>query len=117
MANGNPFQEIQELDVDTTYEKWKEGEVSLLDVREPDEWELGHVEGSAWIPLGHLPYRWEELDRTKKWVCVCRMGTRSYYAAAMLQQAGLDASNMEGGMLEWKAAGLPITAPGIVEAH
>jgi rhodanese-related sulfurtransferase len=57
MNFGSRFEEIPELDVTGTYEKWEAGEVSLVDVREPDEWELGHIDGIAWIPLGHLPYR------------------------------------------------------------
>ena len=52
-----------------------------------------------------------------KWVCVCRSGSRSEYATALLRQAGLDIANMAGGMLDWQVNKLPITAPGIVESH
>lgn len=111
------FAEVPELDPQSVQEQWERGEIALLDVREQEEWDLGHIEGAAFIPLGALPRRWREVDPAKKWVCVCRMGSRSYYAAAMLRQAGIDASNMEGGMFEWHALGLPITPPGIIEAH
>ena len=67
--------------------------------------------------MGQLPWKWRQLDPDKKWVCVCRSGNRSNYAAAMLRQAGIDAANLAGGMLDWKAQGLPITPPGIVERH
>lgn len=117
MSFMDSFTNVPELDVQSAYQAWQNGEVMLVDVRELSEWDLGHVDGIAWIPLGQLPYRWKELDAEKKWVCVCRMGNRSYYAAALLRQAGLDASNMAGGMLDWKAEGLPITDPGIVEEH
>jgi rhodanese-related sulfurtransferase len=93
------------------------GEAQLVDVRETSEWNLGHIDGIEWIPMGQLPMRWRELDPDKKWICVCRSGSRSNYAALLLRQVGLDASNLAGGMLEWKAEKLPITPPGIVESH
>ncbi len=102
------------MDPGTAYEHWQRGEVDFLDVREPSEWALGHIEGALWIPLGQLAARRGELDGKKKLVCVCRSGHRSNYAAALLRQAGIDAVNMKGGMRGWKASALPITPPGIV---
>ncbi len=113
----NPLESVPQMDVQTTHDMWQVDEIALLDVREQSEWDLGHVDGISLIPLGQLPMRWRELDPDKKWVIVCRSGNRSNYAAALLRQAGLDAVNMWGGMLDWKAAGLPITPPGIVEEH
>jgi rhodanese-related sulfurtransferase len=117
MDQANPFGGIPQLDSQTAHDAWQRGEVALVDVRERDEWNLGHIDGIEFIPLGHLPWRWRELDREKKWVCVCRSGQRSNYAAALLRQAGIDASNLAGGMLDWKSRGLPVTPPGIVESH
>lgn len=108
---------VPQVDVRAAYEQWKNGEVGLLDVREPSEWDLGHVDGIDWIPMAQLPTRWQELDPNKNWICICRMGSRSNYAAAMLRQAGIDASNMKGGMLDWYAKKLPITPPGIIESR
>ncbi len=112
-----PQNDVPQIDVHDIYEKWKQGEISLVDVREQSEYDLGHIEGIALIPLYQLQWRWRDLDKSRKWVFVCRMGERSYYAATLMKQAGLDAANMEGGMLAWKYEGLPITDPGIVEAH
>jgi rhodanese-related sulfurtransferase len=95
--------------VKSAFDKWKRGEIMLVDVREPDEWNQGHIEGSTFIPLGQLPYRWRELDAEQRWVCVCRSGNRSHYAAALLRQAGIDASNLAGGMVEWHTQKLPVT--------
>jgi rhodanese-related sulfurtransferase len=95
----------------------QKGEALLVDVREQDEWDRGHIEGIAFIPLSQLHLRWRELDSDKHWICVCRSGNRSNYAAAMLRQAGVDASNLAGGMLDWQAEKLPITPPGIVDRH
>jgi rhodanese-related sulfurtransferase len=113
----NPLDQVPQIDAQATYEQWQNGEVGLLDVRERSEWDLGHIDGSDLIPLGQLPWRLRELDPEKKWVCVCRSGNRSNYAAALLRQAGMEAANMSGGMLDWRAHRLPITPPGIVESH
>ncbi|HEV7235828.1 MAG TPA: rhodanese-like domain-containing protein [Ktedonobacteraceae bacterium] len=109
--------EIPEVDPLIASEQMASGEIAILDVREQPEWDSGHIEGSKFIPLYELQWRWSELDRDKKWVCVCLAGVRSYYAAALLLQAGYDVANMAGGMLAWQAAKLPITDPGIVLGH
>lgn len=113
----NPTNRVPEVDVKTTYEQLQSGEIRLLDVREPSEWAMGHIEGAALIPMSQLGMRWRELDASVKWVCVCRSGSRSEYASVLLRQAGLDIANMSGGMLDWKENKLPITPPGIVESH
>ncbi|MEP6774372.1 MAG: rhodanese-like domain-containing protein, partial [Chloroflexota bacterium] len=77
--------QVPEIDAKTAYEKFQSGEILLLDVREPSEWALGHIEGAALIPMGELGTRWRELDTNMKWVCVCRSGSRSEYASAMLR--------------------------------
>src|SRR5437879_4176614 len=104
-------EDIPQIDARTAYEQGQRGEAGIVDVREPSEWDLGHIDGATWIPLGEIPYRWRELDPARKWIFVCRMGGRSNYAAGILRQAGLDASNLAGGMLDWKAQDLPMTAP------
>ncbi len=82
--------------------------VQLLDVREPDEFNgaLGHIPGARLIPLGELPARCDELDRTLPVVAVCRSGARSARAVAMLGKAGFgDVANLAGGMLRWRVEG------------
>ena len=85
----------------------------LLDVREPEEFtgELGHVRGSLLVPLDALEHRLPKLagyvDRPV--VVVCRAGSRSATAGAMLARAGFRrVLNLRGGMLAWNAAGLPV---------
>jgi rhodanese-related sulfurtransferase len=111
----NPPEQVPQVDAKSAFELWQRGETCLVDVREQHEWDLGHVDGVELIPLGQLPWRWRELDPDKQWICVCRSGVRSNYAAAYLRQAGIEAANMAGGMLDWKDRNLPITSPGIVE--
>ena len=81
----------------------------LLDVREYEEWDAGHVPGAVHIPLGELGARYTELDRTRPLYVICRSGHRSAHAAHALAGAGWDASNVADGMMGWQAAGLPMT--------
>jgi sulfur dioxygenase len=88
-----------------------QGPVQILDVREPDEFTgpLGHIEGAVLIPLGELAARVEELTKDRPIVAVCRAGSRSAQATAILQQAGFsDVANLNGGMLRWRAEGHPV---------
>lgn len=115
--DSDPFAGVPQVDAKSTHEHFQSGEVEVLDVREPDEWDLGHIEGARLIPMGHLQARWRELDRSRRLVVVCRSGNRSNYAAYLLRQAGIDAANLEGGMLAWQSEKLPITPPGIIDGH
>jgi sulfur dioxygenase len=87
------------------------GPVQILDVREEDEFTgpLGHIEGAVLIPLDELATRVEELKRDQPIVAVCRAGSRSAQATAILQQAGFgEIANLNGGMLRWRAEGYPV---------
>ncbi len=88
----------------------------LLDVREPDEHAAGHLPGSMLIPLGMLRDRLKELPRDRHIVAYCRVGLRGYLAERILKQAGLDCSNLSGGMTTWKLfhpdpLGAPVPPP------
>lgn len=84
--------------------------VQLLDVREPDEWRAGHVEGAHHVPMGEVGARQQELATDRPIVCVCRSGARSGKVASALARAGYEAHNLDGGMQAWAAAGLPMVA-------
>ena len=88
-----------------------QGPVQIVDVREADEFTgpLGHIAGAMLIPLGELAGRVDELARDRPIVAVCRAGSRSAQATAILQQAGFaDVANLNGGMLRWRAEGHPV---------
>jgi adenylyltransferase/sulfurtransferase len=77
-------------------------DVFLLDVREPGEWDAGHVEQARHIPLGQLPQRLEEVPRDADVVVTCRSGGRSARAVAFLRQQGFTrVKNLAGGMLAY----------------
>ena len=87
--------------------------VRVIDVREPDEWEAGHVGGAEHVPLGALADLLTELAGAERVVFVCRSGARSDVAAAVAERAGVRrADNLAGGMHAWAAAGLPLEPPG-----
>ena len=79
----------------------------LVDVREQNEWDAGHIEGSVHIPMAQMPERLAELDKKMMTIVVCRSGNRSGKVAAWLINRGYDALNMTGGMLAWSEQGLP----------
>ena len=81
----------------------------VLDVREPAEWEHGHIDGAVHIPLGELGARVGEVPEGQVLV-VCRIGGRSAQAVAWLGQQGHDVVNLDGGMLDWQAAGRPMVS-------
>jgi rhodanese-related sulfurtransferase len=85
-------------------------ELFLLDVREPAEWQAGHVVGSVHIPMAELGARQDELPADQPIVCVCRSGQRSGVVAGALERAGYDAENLDGGLLAWVEARLPLVA-------
>jgi len=83
--------------------------VQLVDVRYDKEWEAGHIEGAVHIPEDDLEDRLDELDRSRPVLAICRAGSRSDDVAEWLRGQGFDAQSVDGGMLAWKWAGLPIT--------
>ena len=84
------------------------GDAVVLDVREDDEWEAGHIAGSTHVPLGELMGRLDEVPGTDPLVVVCRVGARSARVAAWLRGQGRDAVNLAGGLESWVAAGRPL---------
>jgi rhodanese-related sulfurtransferase len=84
----------------------------LLDVREDDEWDDGHIEGSIHLPMGRLP---DALAAGIDWltpdipvVVVCAVGARSARVADWLNGQGYQAINLDGGLYAWIQAGRPL---------
>jgi len=84
----------------------------VLDVRNPDEFAIGHIAGAALIPLHELPAKLGRVPRDREVVCVCASGSRSRRAAKMLGREGFRALDLRGGMNAWARAGLPISRGG-----
>ncbi len=74
----------------------------ILDVREPNEYQINRIPGSTLIPLGELPRRYQELDPDREIVAHCKMGGRSAKAVEFLRSVGFaKVKNLRGGVLEW----------------
>jgi sulfur-carrier protein adenylyltransferase/sulfurtransferase len=94
--------EVPEITVQELKERLENGkEVTVLDVREPYEYEVANI-GARLIPLGELPERLVELDKDETFAIHCRTGARSANAVRLLQDAGFEnVYNVKGGITAW----------------
>jgi rhodanese-related sulfurtransferase len=103
---GKPIPAINAPDLS---EKLKNGKRPLvIDVRQPEEYRIGHITGAKLIPLGELKRRMKELPQNREIVCVCASGNRSGSATRMLVGEGYQAVNLKGGMLSWRRASFKV---------
>lgn len=78
----------------------------LLDIRNPQEYDNEHIQGSINIPLNKLPKKIQTLPKDKTIICVCRSGSRSREAVHILHAAGYeDVINLMGGIMAWRQTG------------
>jgi adenylyltransferase/sulfurtransferase len=76
--------------------------ITIVDVREPNEYQINRIAGSRLIPLGEVPRRYAELDPAEQIVMQCKTGARSGRAAEFLRQKGFKkVLNLKGGILDW----------------
>jgi SulP family sulfate permease len=101
-------QEVPTIAPRDLWEQLCEGEsLSIIDVREPREFERGHVPDAQLLPLPQLVSEGVDLPRDHRIVLVCRSGRRSLRVACLLQEQGYqDVAVLEGGVLAWEAANL-----------
>jgi molybdopterin/thiamine biosynthesis adenylyltransferase/rhodanese-related sulfurtransferase len=103
--------EISELDPSRVRELVEAGDVLVVDVREQDEWDEGHIPGAVHIPRGNLESRIERAapDPGRPIVLYCSAGNRSAFAARTLDELGYeDVSSLAGGFTDWKRNGFPV---------
>lgn len=94
---------MNEITPQEVQQRLENGEsLNLIDVREVEEVQAGHIPGITHIPLGLLEFRTHELDKNIPYIMVCRSGGRSGKATEFLQSQGYDVTNMNGGMLAWE---------------
>ena len=92
--------------------KLESGEAVIVDVRDKDEWDEGHIPGALHMSRGTIELDIEEKvpDTNAMIICHCGGGGRSALAAESLQKMGYkNVRSMSGGFKAWKAAGLPTT--------
>jgi len=97
------MKEITALELMTIYRT-----VSVVDVREPEEYVAGHIPGAVNVPLSLVPLRFNELDKAETQYLICEAGVRSAQACAYLEQQGFDVVNIAGGTGELRMMGTPL---------
>jgi len=113
---------LADPDIELTPERAQElvaaGTAIVVDVREPYEWEAGHIDGARHIPLERLSSQADTLSADTTVIFQCRLGARSLMAAQAFRRADFDAWSMAGGLQAWADAGLPLTPDdGVVADH
>ena len=101
---------LEPIPASTLLERARDGLVTVIDVRPPEEYVQGHIAGALNIPLEKLTTRLAELPRDREIVAYCRgpWCVLSFEAVARLRDAGIQARRLENGLPEWRRAGLPV---------
>jgi len=112
MPTKNPQEPFHRITVEEAKQMIQDG-AHVIDVREPHEYQAGHVPGATLIPVNSVFARREELPKDGKIVFVCAVGQRSALACEMAAAAGYQPDvlyNLEGGTDRWIKAGEPAEA-------
>jgi rhodanese-related sulfurtransferase len=96
---------MNEITVEELSKRMKAGDApTIIDVREPFEYQLAHIDGAVLKPLNDLREWAQALDKDKEYVMQCHTGARSAYAMMVLTKMGFkDVKNLSGGIAEWSA--------------
>jgi len=104
----------ENTNVNHAHTHWQAGASSsvpfmFLDVRTPEEYKAGHIEGAVLLPVQELEKRLSEVSKEKRVYVYCHSGKRSAKASNILADAGFsNIENVEGGIVAWKTAGYPV---------
>jgi hydroxyacylglutathione hydrolase/adenylyltransferase/sulfurtransferase len=90
----------------------REGDVQVVDVREPYEVDAGYIAGSRHVEMERLASQAETIERDRPVLFYCRTGARSGMAANAFRRAGYEAYSLTGGITAWLELGLPIEPEG-----
>ena len=89
---------MKEIAAEAFYHKWMDQKLTILDVREVDEFLDGHVKGSQNTPLSQLESLYPNLEKNKEYYILCHAGQRSLRASHFLQDKGFQVVNVKGGV-------------------
>jgi adenylyltransferase/sulfurtransferase len=94
---------VTEIQPSQLAQRLERGErLEIIDVREPYEWQIGHIPGARLVPLDQIPEEIPRLDKRRETILYCKVGARSMRAAQQLASAGVtDVRNLAGGILRW----------------
>lgn len=111
VITGHRFQSFPTKSIHELHEQQGSDAFQLVDVRQPSEWDKGHLSGAQYLFLPEIPARLDELDRNKPVVVYCGTGYRASVGASLLRKAGFDARSVPGSYDAWIARGLPVVRP------
>jgi adenylyltransferase/sulfurtransferase len=99
----NAHSVVREIQPSQLAERLEGGEaLEIIDVREPFEWQIGHIPGARLVPLDRIAAEIPRLDKRRETILYCKVGVRSMFAARQLADAGVsDVRNLAGGILRW----------------
>ena len=86
------------ISFDEFYQLYQNGQLSLVDVREVEEFQTLHLEGAQNLPLSQLTDTYDQLDKDLLHYVICKSGMRSARACQFLAEQGYDVINVQGGM-------------------
>ena len=89
---------MKEIAFDAFYQLYQNEQLSLVDVREAEEFQTLHLEGAQNLPLSQLADIYDQLDKDLLHYVICKSGMRSARACQFLAEKGYDVINVEGGM-------------------
>jgi rhodanese-related sulfurtransferase len=103
---------MEPIDRDTLLRRIREESVTILDVRPPEEFRAGHIEGAVSVPLEELGLMLAKLPKNQEIVAYCRgpYCVLSIQAVEFLNQKGFHAQRLEEGIQDWRAMGLPVAS-------
>jgi rhodanese-related sulfurtransferase len=117
-APSNPFANADlDLAPATVAEQLAAGSITLIDIREPHEREVSAIPGAAHLPIDRVAWNAHTLDWSRPVVFHCRLGWRAGMVAHAFHAIGRRAFNLDGGMLAWHEAGLPVEPNGALVAE
>ena len=94
MVKNNPGEPYSRISSEEALEMQKNGDSTVIDVRNEDEYEAGHVKDAIWIPVDEIVQRMEELPKDGNLLFICAVGARSGLAAEYASSLGIDSSRL-----------------------
>jgi rhodanese-related sulfurtransferase len=103
---------VRHIGVTEAHQMMRESRAALIDVRERNEFRSGRARGATRISLGQLEEQIHRVPTDRPVLVICRSGNRSARACKQLARHGIEATNVRGGTIAWKAAKLPMSTGG-----
>lgn len=109
--SGHSFDSYSTMSVQEVHKHFPTEEMTLLDVRQPAEWDMGHLPGAQYLFLPEIPKKLDQVDKSKPVIVYCGNGYRASIATSVLRANGYDARSVPGSWDAWVAAGFESVKP------